>query len=189
MQSARERLAEIGQPGRPDRGAKAGRTPAPGWALGGLPWRERPAPAEGVVAPLSDDHPGFDAGDESAEGTVPMACAGRQVYAPRQRAEWLSQIAEAGVRCRAEFTYQPLDGLQALRPGVRRDLLVESGKHQATELRRQIPGLGPIRAGLLVAILQTPDRFRTQRPLWAYRGLAIERPGSGEYRYLEGSTA
>jgi len=77
-----------------------------------------------------------------------MACGGREVYAPRQRAEWLSPIAEAGVRCRAEFTYPPLDGLQALRPGVRRDLLAESRKHRATKLRRPIPGLGPIRAAL-----------------------------------------
>ena len=37
-----------------------------------------------------------------------------------------------------------------------------------------------------MAILQTPDRFRTKRQLWAYRGLAIETHGSGEYRYVEG---
>ena len=45
-----------------------------------------------------------------------MACGGRQVYAPRQRAEWLSPIAEAGVRCGAEFTYPPLDGLSGVTP-------------------------------------------------------------------------
>src|SRR5215472_13844717 len=33
-----------------------------------------------------------------------IACAGTQVYAPHHRAAWLSQIPEAGVRCRAEFT-------------------------------------------------------------------------------------
>jgi hypothetical protein len=77
-----------------------------------------------------------------------MACAGTRVYAPRHRAEWLNPIPEAGVRFRAEFTYQPLDGLQALRPGVRRDLLAESRKHQVTKRLRQIPGIGPIWAGL-----------------------------------------
>ena len=41
-----------------------------------------------------------------------IACAGTQVYAPRHRSEWLSKITEVGVRCRAEFTYQQLDGLQ-----------------------------------------------------------------------------
>ena len=62
----------------------------------------------------------------------------------------------------------------------------ESHKHRATRLLRQIPGIGPIRAALLVALLQTPDRFRTKRQLWAYSGLAIETHGSGEYRYVEG---
>jgi transposase len=72
-----------------------------------------------------------------------------------------------GVRVRAEFTYQQLDRLQALRQVVRRDLLAESRKHGATKLLRQIPGIGPLRAALLVALLQTPDRFRSKRQLWA----------------------
>jgi transposase len=115
-----------------------------------------------------------------------IACAGTQVYAPRHRSEWLIKITEAGVRCRAEFFYQQLDGLQALRQGVRRDLLAESRKHSATKLLRQIPCIGPIRAALLIALIQTPDRFRTKRQLWAYSGLAIETHSSGEYRYVEG---
>jgi transposase len=115
-----------------------------------------------------------------------IACSGTQVYAPRHRSDWLSKITEAGVRSRAEVTYQQLDGLRGLRQAVRRDLLTEGGKHRATELLRQIPGIGPIRAALLVALLQTPDRFRTKRQLWAYSGLAIETQGSGEYRYVEG---
>src|SRR6516165_8302381 len=115
-----------------------------------------------------------------------IACSGTQVYAPRHRAEWLSKISEAGVRRRAEFTYQQLDGLQGLRQGARRDLLAESGQQTATKVLRQIPGIGPIRAALLVALLQTPDRLRTKRQLWAYSGLAIETHGSGEYRYVDG---
>ena len=115
-----------------------------------------------------------------------IACAGTRVYAPRHRAEWLSRITEAGVRCRAEFTYQQLDMLQALHQGVRRDLLAESRKHPATKLLRQIPSIGPIRAAVLIALLQTPDRFRTKRQLWAYSGLAIQTHSSGEYRYVEG---
>jgi transposase len=115
-----------------------------------------------------------------------IACSGTQVYAPRHRAEWLSQIKEAGVRRRAEFTYHQLDGLQAVRQAVRLDLLAESRKQTAIKLLRQIPGIGPIRAALLVALLQTPHRFRTKRQLWAYSGLAIESHGSGEYHYVDG---
>ena len=105
-----------------------------------------------------------------------IPCAGQQVYAPRHRAEWLGKITEAGVRRRAEIYYQQLDALLLLHQQARRELLAESRKHQATKLLRQIPSIGPIRAALLIALIQTPHRFRTKRQLWAYSGLALEDP-------------
>jgi transposase len=99
----------------------------------------------------------------------------QRVYAPRHRSEWLSKIGETGVRRRAEHYYQQLDALRSLRQEVRRDLLLESKKHKAWRLLRQIPGIGPIRAALIMAILQTPHRFRTKRQLWTYSGLGLER--------------
>jgi transposase len=76
--------------------------------------------------------------------------------------------------------------LQQLRQQVRRELLAESRKHPATAKLRQIPYLGPIRSALLVALIQTPHRFRTKRQLGAYSGLALETRTSAEYRYVEG---
>jgi transposase len=115
-----------------------------------------------------------------------IPCAGKQVYAPRYRSEWLSKINEVGVRCRAEYFYLQLDALRALRQGVRRDLLAEARKHSATKWLRQIPSIGPIRAAVLIALIQTPHRFRTKRQLWTYSGLAIETHDSAQYRYIEG---
>jgi transposase len=104
-----------------------------------------------------------------------IPCAGKQVYALRDRSEWLGKITEAGVRRRAEFYYQQFDALRSLRQEVRRDLLAESGKHNASKLLCQIPSIGPIRAALLIALLQTPHRFRTKRQLWSYSGLESRR--------------
>src|SRR2546425_2653630 len=115
-----------------------------------------------------------------------IPCEGQQVYDPRHRAEWLDKIREAGVRRRAEFFYQQLDALQALRQEVRRDLLAESRKHDATKRLRQIPCIGPIRAAQLVALMQTPHRFRTKRQIWTYSGLGLETHDSAQYRYVEG---
>jgi transposase len=115
-----------------------------------------------------------------------IPCGGQQVYAPRHRLEWLDKIGEAGVRRRAEFFYQQLDALRALRQAVRRDLLADSRKQSATKLLRQIPYIGPIRAALLIALIQTPYRFRTKRQLWTYSGLAIETRDSAQYRYVAG---
>src|ERR1700693_242156 len=115
-----------------------------------------------------------------------IPCAGTQVYAPHYRSEWLAKIHEAGVRRRAELYYQQLDALRFLRQQARKELLAEARKHRATKLLRQIPGIGSLRAAHLVALLQTPHRFRTKRQLWTYSGLALETHDSAQYRYVQG---
>jgi transposase len=115
-----------------------------------------------------------------------IPCSGKQVYAPRHRAEWLGKINEPGVRQRAEFYYQQLDALRTVRQQVRRELLAESKKHKAWKLLCQIPSIGPIRAAVLLGILQTPHRFRTKRQLWSYGGLAIEMHSSADHRSIDG---
>jgi transposase len=115
-----------------------------------------------------------------------IPCSGTTVYAPRHRRDWLAKIVQPGVRVRAEHLYQQLDSLQPIRLQARRELLLESHNHAAVKLLRQIPSIGPIRAALLVALLQTPHRFRTKRQLWAYSGFAVETHDSGEYRYVRG---
>jgi transposase len=115
-----------------------------------------------------------------------IPCAGRDVYYRRHRTAWLGKLPHPGVRRRAEQLYQHLDMLQGLRQQARRELLRESRKHAITAKLRQIPCVGPIRAALLVALIQTPNRFRTKRQLWAYSGLALETRISAEYVYSEG---
>ena len=65
-------------------------------------------------------------------------------------------------------------------------MLAESQKHPAHSVLRQVPWLGPIRVALLIALIQTPHRFRTKRQLWAYSGLALQTRASGEYRVTGG---
>ena len=89
-----------------------------------------------------------------------IPCAGTSVYSRRHRAAWLVKLVEPGVRTRAEHLYQQLDSLEPVRQAARRELLRESRKHAAVKLLRQIPAIGPIRSALLVALLQTPHRFR-----------------------------
>jgi transposase len=115
-----------------------------------------------------------------------IACAGTQVYAVRSREEWLSKLPQVGVRRRAELLYQQLDGLQALRREVRPEFLAEGRKHKAAKLLRQIPCIGPIRAARLIALMQTPRRFRSKRQLWTYSGLGIETHDSAQFRFVRG---
>src|ERR1700751_5924213 len=175
VRSTQEYLAQSRQQERPDRSQETSRAAAQWIAFGGLPRREWRTNIERTGAQLSDHQQGSRA-----------PCAGTSVYAPRHRSEWLSKITEAGVRRRAEHFYQQLDALQALRQEARRDLLAESRKHGATKLLCQVPCIGPIRAALLIALIQTPHRFRTKRQLWAYSGLALETRRSAEYRFVAG---
>ena len=117
-------------------------------------------------------------------GAIPRP--GTTVYAPRYRRQWLAKITEPGARMRAEHLYEQLDHLQPMRVRARREFLQESNKHDAVKRLGQIPSIGQIRAALLVALLQTPHRFRSKRQIWAYSGFAIETHDSGEYRYVRG---
>ncbi len=90
-----------------------------------------------------------------------------------------------GIPC-AELLYQQLDGLQALRRNLRPEFLAESRKHKAAKLLRQIPCIGPIRAAHLIALMQTPHRFRSKRQLWTYSGLGIETHDSAQFRFVRG---
>jgi transposase len=115
-----------------------------------------------------------------------IPCTGKQVYASCHRAEWLRKIAEAGPRQRAEFYYRQLDALRLLRHEIRGELLAESKKHKVWKRLREIPSIGPIRAAVLLGILQTAHRFRTKRQLWTYSGLGIEVHSSADHQVVKG---
>jgi len=115
-----------------------------------------------------------------------IPCKGIQVYGRRHRQQWLEKLRESGVRRRAELFYQQLDALQDLRHTVRGELLVESRKYPAVKILRRIPFIGPLRAAELVALMQTPQRFRSKRQLWTYSGLAVVTHDSAQFRYVDG---
>ena len=115
-----------------------------------------------------------------------IPCAGQSVYHPPHREEWLGKITQASVRRRAQLYYRQLDMLVLLRKQARREMLVEGKKRPAWKSLRSIPALGPIRAAVLMAIVQTPHRFRTQRPLWKYSGFGVVTHSRADHRYLEG---
>jgi transposase len=115
-----------------------------------------------------------------------IASAGKKPFGRRHRGEWLAQLTQAGMHRRAELLYEELDALLSLRREARRELIVESHKHDAVKLLCTVPFLGPIRAALLLARVQTPHRFRTKRQFWAYCGLALETRSSADYRLAEG---
>ncbi|MGH7751581.1 MAG: IS110 family transposase, partial [Gemmatimonadales bacterium] len=106
---------------------------------------------------------------------------GTRVYQPRERGAWLAQLPDRGARFRAEALYAELEVLRELRPTAKAVMVAEAKRDPAWPVLRAIPFLGPVRVALLLATMQPPWRFRTQRPLWAYAGLAVVTRSSADY--------
>jgi transposase len=111
---------------------------------------------------------------------------GLKVYQPQQRDQWLQLLTEPGLRERVGWLYEELDHLKPLRRQAKQAMLEESRKHRAVKLLRTIPQLGPIRAALIVATIDSPHRFRTRHQLWSYSGLAVVTHMSSEYEMKDG---
>jgi hypothetical protein len=112
--------------------------------------------------------------------TIP--CAGKQVYAPRHRGEWLPKISEPGVHRRAEFFYQQLDALRVLRQQVRQDLLAETKKHATWKRLCQIPSIGRDVAGHRADAASLPHQAAAVEIQW----LGIETHSSADHRSVHG---
>ena len=100
-----------------------------------------------------------------------IPCAGTQVYAPRYREQWLQRMSKRG--CAAGRAALSTVGWIA---GVKTKLAlgaiggpgnIKPRNYSSDSLHRSD------RAARLIALMQTPHRFRSKRQLWTYRGLGI----------------
>jgi transposase len=115
-----------------------------------------------------------------------IACAGSDIYKPRQRETWIAKLTESGARARVERLYSELDHLTVLRREARKALIVECRRHPASKVLMQVPTLGIVRIAQLISSVVTPHRFRSKRQFWSYCGLAVVTRSSADYQ-LEGA--
>ena len=81
---------------------------------------------------------------------------------------------------------EELDCLVPLSEEAENELVAEGRKHAATKILRSVPGIGPVRAAVILGVAGTPHRFRTKRQFWAYYGLGIVTKTSAEYIVVNG---
>jgi transposase len=113
-------------------------------------------------------------------------CDGSGIYSADERQQWLAKLDGPAVRARAARLYEELDCLMVLREGAEKELLAEARKHAAMRILRSIPGVGPIRAAVILGVADTPHRFRTKRQFWTYCGLGVVTEATGEYVVING---
>lgn len=102
------------------------------------------------------------------------------VYSKRARAQWLERLP-APKRLPAQALYDELDHISQLKDRCEKHLVHEARRHAFARKLETCPGLGPVRAAQLMAVLITPHRFRTKRQLWAYCGLGIVLRSSSDW--------
>ena len=104
-----------------------------------------------------------------------IPCTGQRVYAPRYRSEWLRQDHRSR-RAPPGGDLLPATGRVAIVASSKYDTICwpRAGNTVRRNCCARFLRLDPIRAALLIALMQTPHRFRTKRQLWAYSGLALK---------------
>lgn len=111
---------------------------------------------------------------------------GAAVYGAARRGQWMAQLPDDGARTRARLLVEQIDQVKKLITEAKREMVAEVRTHPAYLALTSIPGIGDVRASQLIATIRTPMRFRRNRQLWAYGGLAVVMDGSGEIEYVDG---
>lgn len=102
-----------------------------------------------------------------------------QVYDPVESAKYLELLPDPTSRQRVRDHLRVLGTLERLVRNEERRMRCLNSRIAAVELLESVPGVGPIVAATVVAIVETPHRFPAKEHLWKYAGLAITKPESG----------
>jgi transposase len=115
-----------------------------------------------------------------------IECEGGEVFNRELRTEWLKKLNQPGARRRTERLLRELEAIEPLQEEAEQELITEGRNHPGTKILRTIPGIGPLRAAMLVAIVMTPFRFRTKRQFWTYAGLGLVTRSSADHSLING---
>jgi transposase len=114
-------------------------------------------------------------------------CDGHDIYQKEQRAAWLAKLKEEGARLRCRLLFEQLEPLLELRQEAKQALLASSKQHADQAVLASQPGIGPLRAALILAYVGSPQRFRSKRQFWPYCGLAVITRSSADHRIVNGT--
>lgn len=101
-----------------------------------------------------------------------LHASSRELLDKDVRKAWVEQLPSA-LRPRAELLGLRIDHAREAHERAREWMLRESRGVQAIQRLESIPGIGEIRAAMIVSTIISPHRFRTKRQLWSYSGLAV----------------
>jgi transposase len=101
---------------------------------------------------------------------------------PAVRQEWLAEMPERALAGQLELLFMGRDTAAEQVARAKRQLGRLSRQYEIVGRWQELPGVGLIRALTLLAYLDTPWRFRRDKPLWKYCGVGLLRFASGTDR-------
>jgi transposase len=109
-----------------------------------------------------------------------IPCSGTSVYDPRYREQWLEQLPTA-MRPPVKLLGRELDHVTELKAQAEAALVEASHRYRISRVLETAPGIGPIRAAVLIATVITPHRFRSKRQFWSYCGFGVVTRSSADW--------
>jgi transposase len=103
-----------------------------------------------------------------------------RIYHPEERGTWERKLP-ASHRRLAAILGGELEAVEQARGEAESWLGEEAKKHAVVKLLATAPGMGKIRTAQVVAVVVTPERFRTARQFWSYCGLGIVTRSSADW--------
>ena len=114
------------------------------------------------------------------------------VYDPVGGLECIKRLPFPSSRHRARWILSMITRAEKMKLTAHKKIRRMSARFPAIEMFMAVPGVGPIVAATVVAIVETPHRFPTKEKLWKYATLAVATPESagktqGRYASKEGN--
>jgi transposase len=103
-----------------------------------------------------------------------------ELYAPETREAWIKKLP-AAKRARAQLLGTIVDSAQSAHDTASESLGELARKNTAVKRLMTAPGIGLVRAAIIVAKVISPHRFRGARQFWAYCGLSIVTHATSEW--------
>jgi len=114
-----------------------------------------------------------------------LTVLGDEAYDATTREQWVQQLLPAYRELVIAMNEQ-LDVMVPLYERSVKRLREESKPYDVIDRLSTIPGIGPIRAAYIAAIVVTPERFRSKRHFWSYCGLAVVTESTGDWKRVRG---
>lgn len=104
------------------------------------------------------------------------------------RHDAFKQIKRPGLQPIFEAQYAILDAAEAAKDTLDHALRARLSPTREYRLLKTIPGVGPVCAAIMVAIIDQPHRFATKRHLWSYAGVGASSRSSAKGPVKMGGT-